>query len=177
MGVRVPANKVLLVKLMSGATGIPYNVIACQANLESGFNDNAVSPAGAEGWLQFLPSTFRSYWHGSPFNPVDAANAYIVFMRALLREFGGNLRDALAAYNAGPGNIGAGMGYADTILSCAGSPVTTVSSPPGGQLPSDVPAGPQVQADDWSWYIAKSSQHVKDAADTAHTYALLIGRL
>jgi transglycosylase-like protein with SLT domain len=175
--VNVPADKVLLVKLMSGATGIPYNVIACQANAESGFNDNAVSPAGAEGWLQFLPSTFASYWHGSPFNPTDAANAYIVFMRALLREFGGSLRDALAAYNAGPGNIGAGFGYADGILACAGSPSATNVTPSGGQLPSDLPPGPQVQADDWSWYIGQSSKHVQDMSNMCHTYALLIGRL
>jgi soluble lytic murein transglycosylase-like protein len=177
MTVVVPADKVLLVKLMSGATGIPYNVIACQANLESGFNNGAVSPAGAEGWLQFLPSTFYSVWHGSPFNPVDAANAYVVFMRNLLREFGGNLRDALAAYNAGPGNISAGFGYADTILRCAGSPVTQQANPPGGQLPSDIGPAPVVQADDWSWYISQSSRWVSDTANSLQFYARAIGRL
>ncbi len=177
MGVNVPGPYVLLVKLMAGATGLPYQVVACQANEESGFNANAVSPAGAEGWLQFLPSTFYSVWHGSPFNPTDAANAYVVFMRALLRQFGGNVRDALAAYNAGPGNIAAGFGYADTILGCAGSPVTLGATPPAGQQPSDLPPGPQVQADDWSWYIGQSSRHVGDLANICHTYALLNGRL
>jgi hypothetical protein len=177
MTVNVPANKVLLVKLMSGATGIPYNVIACQANLESGFNDNAVSPSNAQGWLQFLPSTFYSVWHGSPFNPVDAANAYIVYMRSLLREEHGSLRLALAAYNAGPGNVVAGLGYADTILSCAGSPVVTVATPPGGQLPSDLPAGPDVQADDHSWYIKRSASWVSDTANSLQFYGRAIGRL
>lgn len=177
MGVVVPSDYVLLVKLMAGATGLPYQVVACQANEESGFQDNAVSPAGAEGWLQFLPSTFYSVWHGSPFNRVDAANAYVVFMRGLLREFNGNVRYALAAYNAGPGNIGAGLGYADTILQCAGEPVTSSASPPAGQQSFDLPAGPQVQADDWSWYISRSSQWVSDMANTSHFYAFAIGRL
>lgn len=177
MTVNVPAGYIKLVKLMSGATGIPYQVIACQANLESGFNDNAVSSAGAEGWLQFLPSTFYSVWHGSPFNRTDEANAYIVYMRALLREFHGNLRNALAAYNAGPGNITAGLGYADEILRCAGSPNVANVSPSGGQLPFDLPPGPQVQADDWSWYISQSAKHVSELSNTAQFWAYAIGRL
>ena len=119
MTVIVPGNYVRLVKYMSQQTGLPYQVIACQANLESGFNAGAVSPAGAEGWLQFLPSTFASYGRGSPFNPTDAMYAYINFMNALLRWSGGGVLKALAAYNAGQGNWQAGIGYADTILSCA----------------------------------------------------------
>lgn len=177
MAVNVPGPYVLLVKLMSGATGIPYQVVACQANAESGFQANVVSSAGAEGWLQFLPSTFYSVWHGSPFNITDAANAYVVYMRALLREFGGNVRNALAAYNAGPGNIAAGFGYADGILRCAGSSGVVNAAPPSGQQPSDLPPGPDVQADDWSWYIGQSSRWVNDMANSLHSYALLIGRL
>lgn len=177
MPVNVPSVYVFLVTLMADETGIPYNVVAAQAYLESGFNPNAVSSAGAEGWLQFLPSTFYSVWHGSPFNPTDEAHAYIIYMRSLLREFSGNLRDALAAYNAGPGNIAAGFGYADEIFRLAGSPGNISASPPNVQTPGELPPGPNVQADDWSWYIVQSSRHVQDLANTAHYWAYAIGRL
>jgi hypothetical protein len=43
-------------------------------------------------------------------------------MQQLLHSQGGSVRKALAAYNAGPGNIGAGYGYADGILAAAKQP-------------------------------------------------------
>jgi hypothetical protein len=111
---------------MSQSTGIPYNVIAAQANDESSFSATARSSAGALGWLQFLPSTYDSYAaqagvsSGTEFNPADEAKVYDVFMSSLIKQEKGNLRNALAAYNAGPGNLGAGYGYADKILGEAG---------------------------------------------------------
>jgi hypothetical protein len=111
---------------MSSATGIPYDVIAAQANDESAFNATARSSAGALGWLQFLPSTYDSYAAqagvspGSEFNPRSEAKVYELFMNDLLKQEKGNLRNALAAYNAGPGNLGAGYAYADKILGEAG---------------------------------------------------------
>jgi len=177
MGVSVPLAYQGLVTYMSASTNLPYQVVACQANEESGFNAFAVSPTGAQGWLQFEPGTWASVGHGSPFNIVDAAQAYVVLMRQLLREFGGNVRDALAAYNAGPGNIAAGFGYADTILGCAGSSNLINVPTPTGVATGDLPPGPNVQADDWSWYIGQSSKHVGDLANICHTYALLVGRL
>lgn len=177
MGVNVPIAYQGLVTYMSQATGLPYQVVACQANEESGFNANAVSPTGAEGWLQFEPGTWASVGHGSPFNIVDAAQAYVVLMRQLLREFHGSVRLALAAYNAGPGNTTAGLGYADTILRCAGSANLINVNPPGGVTRTDLPAAPEVQADDWSWYIRKSSQHANDLSVACLNFAHLIGRL
>lgn len=115
-----------LVSQMSQATGLSTGVINAQVMAESGYNPNAVSPAGAEGWLQFEPGTYNEYAAaagvapGTEFNPVAESKVYDVFMRALLKEFGGNVQKALAAYNAGPGNIAAGMGYANGILAQAG---------------------------------------------------------
>jgi hypothetical protein len=121
----VPQQYDALVKQMSSGTGIPYDVVAAQANMESGFNARAVSSAGAEGWLQFMPGTYNAVAAqagvkpGSEFDPASEAKAYIVYMKQLLKQEGGDLRKALAAYNAGPGNLSAGYGYADQILAAA----------------------------------------------------------
>lgn len=136
--VNVPAQYDPLIQEMSQSTGLPYNVIAAQAQAESNFSATARSSAGAEGWLQFLPSTYNAYAKqagvapGTEFNPADEAKVYSVFMKSLLSQEKGNVRNALAAYNAGPGNLSAGYGYADKILGVAGQPsnITTTGFNP-----------------------------------------------
>lgn len=114
----VPSEYVQLVQHAADATGLPASVVAAQIDLESSFNPQAVSPAGAEGIAQFEPGTFSSYGPkgGSPFNVSDAFQAYTAYMSELLKQEGGSVRKALEAYNAGPGNLPAGAGYATTIL-------------------------------------------------------------
>lgn len=117
----IPANQQGLISHAAQQTGLPESLVAAQVNMESGFNPHAVSPAGAQGEFQFMPGTFRSQGTGgSPFNPNDEVHAYVKLMSSLLHQYRGNVRNALAAYNAGPGNLGAGLGYADKILSAAG---------------------------------------------------------
>lgn len=130
----VPSQYQGYVKSAAASLGIPVDVVATQINLESGWNPKAVSPAGAEGIAQFEPGTFASYGPkgGSPFNVADAFEAYVSYMSELLREEHGDLRKALEAYNAGPGNLGAGAGYASTILSGAGTGDVTASGGTGG---------------------------------------------
>jgi len=135
--VNVPPGYAPLISQMSGATGIPQNIIAAQANVESGFNPSAVSPAGAEGWLQFLPSTYDEYASaagvspGTEFNPQAESLVYDQYMGALLSTYKGNVRNALAAYNAGTANSAAGQQYATDVLSQAGSGDVTVKGGKG----------------------------------------------
>jgi Transglycosylase SLT domain len=139
--VTVPAQYDPLIREMSQSTGLPYDVIAAQANLESGFSATAKSSAGALGWLQFLPSTYDAYavkagvGKGTEFNPADEAKVYSVFMKQLLQQEHGNVRNALAAYNAGPGNLAAGYGYADQILGSNGGNITTTGFNPTSLIP------------------------------------------
>lgn len=177
MPVIVPSFAVKWITAASVGSGLPYQVVACQVNAESGFNAGAVSSAGAEGPYQFLPSTFYSVWHGSPFSWQDSTIAYGIYMSQLLRQFHGNVRNALGAYNAGPGNYQAGWGYADGILGCASIGSITSNGGTGQNLSQSFPATPNIQPDDWSWYIVQSSKHVRSLADSAHTWALFIGRL
>lgn len=127
----VPKTYVPWVRGAAQGTGLPASVVAAQINDESGFDPSVTSSAGAEGIAQFLPSTFKSYGKGSPYNAADSQTAYVNYMNTLLRQFNGNVRDALAAYNAGPANLQAGYGYADAILSKAGIPATASAGPKG----------------------------------------------
>jgi soluble lytic murein transglycosylase-like protein len=83
-------------------------VFSRQMALESGNFDpdviygRRVSPAGAEGIAQLMPS---SYPHVNRLDPVASLNAAAGTMRANLQQFGGDLRKALAAYNAGAGTV------------------------------------------------------------------------
>jgi soluble lytic murein transglycosylase-like protein len=177
MTVVVPAQYVAEVKRAASGTGLPYQVCACQAYVESGFNPNAVSPTNAQGFWQFEPGTFKSYGKGSPFNVHDETSAYINFMRSLLHEFNGNIRNALAAYNAGPGNVPAGLPYADEILRMAGSSQAIVTQTNTTSVVVNTAPVPTPTADDPSWWINRSGQWLKDVAGTANFYANAIGRL
>lgn len=128
MTVSVPAQYQGYVTQAAKALGIPEQVVAAQIDLESTWNPTAVSPAGAQGIAQFEPGTWAQYGHGSPFNVDDAFAAYTAYMSALLHQEGGDIRKALQAYNAGPKNLGAGSGYADTILRRAGGAVPVSAS-------------------------------------------------
>jgi len=144
-------------------TGLPEPVVAAQISAESGFNPNALSPAGAEGIAQFLPGTFAAYAAGAPDQPAtpydvpDAFYAYARFMRSLLGQFGGNVQDSLAAYNAGPGNIQAGMGYADTILAAAGLGTTTTAGPGTGAVTTSATGSGFRWYEPWTWLGAAQS--------------------
>jgi Transglycosylase SLT domain len=133
--VEVPAQYEQLIEDAAAQTGIPYPVVAAQVQDESGYNPQAVSSQDAEGMFQFIPSTYDAVARqagvqpGTEFNPADEEKAYVVYMNELLQEEGGSIQKALEAYNAGPGNLAGGAGYADTILAAAGeNPTATAGS-------------------------------------------------
>lgn len=120
-GVDVPAAYVVDINDAASQLGIPPSIVAQQIYYESGFNPNATSPTGAEGLAQFEPYTFKDLGiSGSPYTPSVAFEAYVKYMGQLLTQEKGDVFNALAAYNAGPGNLSAGDGYAQHIFSGAG---------------------------------------------------------
>ena len=72
---------------------------------ESRFNPQAVSPKGAQGIAQFMPSTASGRGLADPFEPLLALRESASYLRELRTTFGGNLGLAAAAYNAGPGRV------------------------------------------------------------------------
>ena len=81
-------------------------LIAAQLLVESNFDPDAVSPAGAQGIAQFMPGTAAAYGLKDPFDPEEAIDAQAHLMSDLLRQFD-SIPLALAAYNAGPGAVAA----------------------------------------------------------------------
>lgn len=85
--------------------------IKAQLLAESSMHRKAVSPAGARGLAQFMPASWEEWGNGEdPFNPEAAIDACVRYMRWLWDRFPGYADEdryalALAAYNAGIGNI------------------------------------------------------------------------
>ncbi|HLG64031.1 MAG TPA: transglycosylase SLT domain-containing protein [Ktedonosporobacter sp.] len=84
--------------------GINPDYFVRQINQESGFNPNAVSPAGAVGIAQFLPSTAAGLGI-NPYDPIQALRGAAQYMANYARQYGGDYAKALAAYNAGSGTV------------------------------------------------------------------------
>jgi hypothetical protein len=83
---------------------VSANLLSAQLYAESGFNPNAVSPAGAQGIAQMMPGTAQGLGLGDPFDAAAAIDAQAHLMRDLLRQFG-SVPLALAAYNAGAARV------------------------------------------------------------------------
>jgi soluble lytic murein transglycosylase-like protein len=83
--------------------GISPSLLAAVASQESGFNASAVSSAGAQGLMQFMPSTAQGLGV-NPLDPTSAINGAAKYLSGLQSQFGSTSL-ALAAYNAGAGAV------------------------------------------------------------------------
>ena len=69
--------------------------------VESGYDPMAISKKGAVGLMQIMPATADALGVEDLFDPAHNVNAGVSYFKKLLNQFGGDLKLALAAYNAG----------------------------------------------------------------------------
>jgi cell wall-associated NlpC family hydrolase len=84
--------------------GVSPKLLAAVAKVESGYDPKAVSPAGAQGLMQLMPSTAKGLGVHNSFDPEQAINGAAKLLAHNLKEFK-SLPLAIAAYNAGGGAV------------------------------------------------------------------------
>ena len=82
----------------------PALVLAVVA-VESGFRPEAVSPKGAQGLMQLMPRTAAALGVQDALDPEQNLDAGVRHLESLLKLYDGDLKRALAAYNAGQGAV------------------------------------------------------------------------
>lgn len=84
--------------------GVDPKLVNAVAAVESGYDPEAISPAGAVGIMQLMPET--AAWLGvNPYDPVSNIEGGAKLLGSQLRQYNGDLTRALAAYNAGAGAV------------------------------------------------------------------------
>lgn len=89
----------------SAKYGLDPCLVQALIEIESGGNPAAVSPKGAQGLMQIMPGTAQDLKLKDSFDAARNIEAGTRYLRQLLDRFNGDVKLALAAYNAGPGTV------------------------------------------------------------------------
>jgi soluble lytic murein transglycosylase-like protein len=97
------------VRVLARATaqryGLDPDLVLAVVAVESNFESGAVSKKGAQGLMQLMPATAGDLGVQDALDPATNLDGGARYLQALLRLYRGDLRKALAAYNAGPGAV------------------------------------------------------------------------
>jgi soluble lytic murein transglycosylase-like protein len=100
-----PTDLAALVTAAARRHSIDPELVRAVIAVESAFRPDAVSPKGAQGLMQLMPATARSLGVTDAFDPADNVEGGTRHLRALIDRYQGDVKRALAAYNAGEGAV------------------------------------------------------------------------
>ena len=84
---------------------VDVNLLKAIAKAESNFHNSSTSHAGAQGIMQLMPATAEYLGVDDPYDPEQNIMGGAKYISRLLKQYDGNTTLALAAYNAGSGNV------------------------------------------------------------------------
>lgn len=114
-----------IIRSTAGSLNVPVDIALAVARTESNFSQAAISPKGAIGVMQLMPATAKDL-NVNPYDLMQNIEGGIRYLAKMFQMFG-TWDKALAAYNAGPGNISKGImpketeNYVAKVLSYVGS--------------------------------------------------------
>jgi Transglycosylase SLT domain len=80
-------------------------LVEAVVQVESGYNPRARSPKGAQGLMQLMPATAARFGVANPFDTAENIRGGVTYLGQLLKQFNGDVKLSLAAYNAGEGAV------------------------------------------------------------------------
>jgi soluble lytic murein transglycosylase-like protein len=108
-----PQEMAPIVESAAKAQDVPAKLVRAVIAQESGFRPCAESKKGAMGLMQLMPATAEQLDVAEPFDAQSNVEGGAKYLRQLLERYKGDLRLALAAYNAGPAAVDAAGGVPD----------------------------------------------------------------
>ena len=94
-----------MIDRIAGEQGVENSLVHSVIRAESNYNPNAISPKGAQGLMQLIPSTARRFGVSNTFDPAENILGGVRYLRFLLDYYQGDYAKTIAAYNAGEGAV------------------------------------------------------------------------
>ncbi len=110
-----PGETESLIHSAAAREALPAELLRAVIKRESGFKPCAVSNMGAQGLMQLMPATAVDLHVDNAFDPRENIRGGAAYLKQLVNRYGGDLRKALGAYNAGMARVDSFGGIPDLL--------------------------------------------------------------